>query len=37
MFLFTLIAWDTFLKKRWLKPQDSNVDSFEYESDILLL
>jgi hypothetical protein len=37
MSLFTLITWDRFLKKRWLKPQESNLESFNYESDFLTL
>jgi hypothetical protein len=35
--LFTPITWDRFLKKRWLKPQDSNLESFNYESNIATL
>jgi hypothetical protein len=37
MSLFTPITWDRFLKKRWLKPQESNLESFNYGSNILTL
>ena len=36
VFIFTL-TWDRIFKKRWLKHQDWNLESFYYESGILPL
>jgi hypothetical protein len=35
--LFTLITRNRFLKNRWLKPLDSKLESFNYQSQILSL
>jgi hypothetical protein len=37
VYLFTKITWDRFLKKRRLKRLDSNLETFNYESDILTI